>query len=48
MGTTVGIDELEINPEFDNKIYDMLGRELKEAPIGLPYIQNGKKRVILN
>ena len=48
MGTTVGIDELEINPEFDNKIYDMLGRELKEAPIGLPYIQNGKKRVIIN
>ena len=47
-GTTVGIDELEINPEFDYKIYDMLGRELKEAPIGQPYIQNGKKRVILN
>ena len=47
-GTTVGIDELEINLEFDYKIYDMLGRELKEAPIGQPYIQNGKKRVILN
>ena len=47
-GLTVGIDELEINPEYDNKIYDMLGRELKEAPIGQPYIQKGKKRVILN
>ena len=47
-GVTLGIDELEINQLYDNKIYDMLGRELKEAPIGQPYIQNRKKRVKLN
>ena len=47
-GLTVGIDEIETNPIYDNKIYDMLGRELKEVPIGQPYIQNGKKKVILN
>ena len=47
-GLTVGIDEIETNPIYDNKIYDMLGRELKEVPIGQPYIQNGKKKIILN
>jgi hypothetical protein len=47
-GLTVGIDEIETNPIYDNKIYDMLGRELKEVPFGQPYIQNGKKKVILN
>lgn len=46
-GLTVGIDEIETNPIYDNKIYDMLGRELKEVPIGQPYIQNGKKKIIL-
>ncbi len=35
----------EINPSYlhDNKFYDLLGRELKEAPKGQLYIQNGKK-----
>ena len=47
-GLTVGIDEIETNPIYDNKIYDMLGRELKEVPIGQPYIQNVKKKIILN
>jgi len=47
-GLTVGIDEIETNPIYDNKTYDMLGRELKEVPIGQPYIQNGKKKIILN
>ena len=46
-GLTLGIDELGINPVYDNKIYDMLGRELKVAPIGQSYIQNGKKRIRL-
>lgn len=47
-GLTVGIDEIETNPIYDNKIYDMLGRELQEVTIGQPYIQNGKKKIILN
>jgi len=46
-GLTLGIDELENNPLHDNKIYDMLGRELKEAPVGQPYIRNGKKHIQL-
>jgi hypothetical protein len=28
--------------ESDNKLYDMLGRELKEVPLGIPYIKNRK------
>ena len=42
MGTPTGIEELEINRLNDNKIYDMLGRELTEAPIGTMYIRNQK------
>ena len=33
---------------MDNKIYDILGRELKEVPIGQIYIRNRKKFVKLN
>ena len=36
------INELTFNKVDDNKIYDMLGKELLEAPIGQMYIQNRK------
>ena len=39
---TTGISELEITRLNDNKIYDMLGRELTEIPLGTMYIRNGK------
>jgi len=42
MGTPTGIEELEITRLNDNKIYDMLGRELTKAPIGTMYIRNQK------
>ena len=28
--------------QYDGKIYDLLGRELKYAPVGIIYIKNGK------
>jgi len=34
------IEELEITRFNDNKIYDMMGRELRSAPIGQMYIRN--------
>ena len=39
------IQELEFNSVSDNKMYDMLGRELKEVPLSTMYIQNGKKYI---
>jgi hypothetical protein len=36
----------EINPTEnidDNRLYDMLGKEIYAIPIGTPYIKNGKK-----
>lgn len=42
---TVGIEELILDQLNDNKIYDLLGRELLEAPIGKMYIQNRKKYI---
>jgi hypothetical protein len=42
MGTPTGISELEITRLNDNKIYDMLGRELTEIPLGQLYIRNQK------
>ena len=36
------INELTFNRVNDNKIYDMLGKELSEIPTGQMYIQNGK------
>ena len=41
-GNTTGISELEITRLNDNKIYDMLGRELTEIPVGKLYIRNQK------
>tara|TARA_R110000765_G_scaffold134002_1_gene232896 strand:- start:10 stop:849 length:840 start_codon:yes stop_codon:yes gene_type:complete len=39
------IQELTLETINDNKIYDMLGRELNEVPLGTMYIQNGKKYI---
>ena len=39
---TVSLEEYNLEQTFDNKIYDMLGKELSEAPIGQMYIQNRK------
>ena len=39
----VGIVELESNIINDNKMYDLLGREIFEVPIGAVYIKNRKK-----
>ena len=41
-GNTTGISELEITRVSDNKMYDMLGRELTEIPLGKMYIRNQK------
>ena len=40
MGSPSGFTELEFTSVLDNKIYDLLGRELIEIPIGVMYIKN--------
>ena len=42
LGTPTAISELEITKLNDNKMYDLLGRELNEIPIGKMYIRNQK------
>ena len=44
-GNTVGIEELMKNEGVNNKMYDMLGRELTEIPLGTMYIRNNKKHI---
>ena len=39
----VGIAELELNTTDNGKMYDLLGRELFEVPMGSIYIKNRKK-----
>ena len=39
----VGIAELELNTINDDRMYDLLGRELFEVPKGTIYIKNRKK-----
>ena len=39
----VGIAELKLNTINDGKMYDLLGREIFEVPIGAVYIKNRKK-----
>ena len=39
----VGVAELELNTINDGKMYDLLGREIFEAPKGTIYIKNRKK-----
>jgi hypothetical protein len=41
----VGIAELELNTIYDGKMYDLLGKEIFEIPIGIIYIKNGKKYI---
>jgi hypothetical protein len=41
----VGIKEVELKPINDNKMYDLLGREIFEVPIGTVYIKNRKKYI---
>ena len=43
MGNPTIINELEFTFKNDGKIYDLLGRELIEVPIGKIYIKNNKK-----
>ena len=40
MGNPLSINELQLNTINDGKIYDMLGRELNEIPVGTMYIRN--------
>ena len=40
MGNTTSINELTFNRVNDGKIYDLLGRELNEIPVGKLYIRN--------
>jgi|ETNvirenome_6_85_1030632.scaffolds.fasta_scaffold74786_2 hypothetical protein len=42
MGTVTGINEMASPSTPDGKIYDLLGRELKEVPKGTPYIRDRK------
>ena len=46
MGNPTSINELEFTWEDDGIIYDMLGRELKEIPVGQMYIRNRKIYII--
>ena len=39
---TTSINELTFNRINDGKMYDMLGRELFEVPVGTMYIRNNK------
>ena len=44
MNNVAGIENLNSNtPTLSGKMYDLLGREIEEVPIGQLYIQNGKK-----
>ena len=45
MGNPTGIEELMKNEGANYKMYDLLGRELTEAPIGTMYIRNNKKYI---
>jgi len=42
MGNPTSIEELIADKINDNKIYDLMGRELKEIPKGVMYIRNKK------
>ena len=45
LGNPTGINELQFTWEDDGKIYDLLGRELKEIPVGTIYIRNNKLHI---
>tara|TARA_B100001094_G_scaffold285558_1_gene299781 strand:- start:3 stop:788 length:786 start_codon:yes stop_codon:yes gene_type:complete len=43
--TTTSINEITFNKINDNKIYDLLGREVTQIEIGQMYIRNNKKYI---
>ena len=45
MGNPLAINELQLNTINNNKIYDLLGRELNEIPVGTMYIRNRKLHI---
>jgi len=45
MGNPTGIEELMKNEGAYNMMYDLMGRELINAPIGTMYIRNNKKYI---
>ena len=45
MGNPTSINELTLNKINNNKIYDLLGRELNEIPVGTMYIRNRKLHI---
>ena len=45
MGNPLAINDLQLNTISNSKIYDMLGRELTEIPVGTIYIRNGKLHI---
>ena len=45
MGNPTSITELQLNTNNDGKMYDLLGRELTEVPVGVMYIRNNKKYI---
>ena len=45
MGNPTGIKELTLESINDNKMYDLLGREFTEVPVGVMYIRNQKKYI---
>ena len=47
MGNPTSIKELTLESINDNKMYDLLGREVTKAQIGVMYIRNNKKYIII-
>ena len=45
MGNPTSINELTLNTINNDKIYDLLGRELNEIPVGTMYIRNRKLHI---
>ena len=45
LSSPLEIIELESNIINDNRMYDLLGKEIFEVPIGIIYIKNGKKYI---
>jgi len=45
MGNPTTITELQLNTNNDGRMYDLLGRELTEVPVGVMYIRNNKKYI---
>ena len=48
MGNPTALEEIILEISNDNKMYDLLGRELTEVPVGVLYIRNNKKYIKIN